>query len=130
MSRLGTILSAALIATALAAPVHATEGIYGDPVDFFATCTGRLSAQMEFQWLMSDADADRTKAQRAAMIDILQAMTPPEQGREVLHTRISAKHAHWALLQQAQFATDPEEAAHAERVALRLMQGCTAFLLS
>ncbi|WP_220747943.1 hypothetical protein [Jannaschia pagri] len=115
--------------TSVGGPLRA-DGFFGERLPFFAECVGRLSAQMEFQWLMGLPDADRTEAQRAATLDILQAITPPDQRRAMLHVRISAKRAQWSLLTVAQFDTEPERSVAAERRATKLLQGCTAVLLS
>ncbi|MEL6585679.1 MAG: hypothetical protein AAFY65_12835 [Pseudomonadota bacterium] len=130
MSSLRTYLAATLtLLSFVQTPAHA--GIYGDPLPFFASCTGRLSAELEFQWLVSDpATAAQVKAQRAALIDILDALTPTEGAQTVLHQRISAKMAHAALLTTARFHTDPDRARAAAERAERLTRGCTDQLLS
>ncbi len=96
----------------------------------FATCAGRLSAVMEHQWLFDGAAADRTKAQRAAVIDLVEAVMPPDRGRDVLHWRISAKLAQSALLTRATFNEDPVDAAWAREQAKRFERACTGLLLS
>lgn len=95
-----------------------------DLVAQFATCTGRLSAQMEFQWLMSAASSDQTQAQRAAMIDLLDAVTPDDQRRAALHRRLEAKVAHYRLLTRAELSGTGKDAAWAAHQAQRNIRSC------
>ncbi|WP_238365830.1 hypothetical protein [Mesobacterium pallidum] len=98
----------------------------------FATCTGRFSAAMEHGWLMGAA-SDRLEAERAAMIHLLEAVTPaglaPEAGHALLHRRIEAKFAHARLLQRGTFSTDPAEARRALRLAEIHLSSCRSLLL-
>ena len=96
----------------------------------FASCAGRLSAVMEHQWLMSDAASDRTHAQRAAMLSLVDAIMTPEQGRDVLSWRIDAKQAHAVLLTRATFNDDAADAAWALNRAEAELATCTGLLLS
>ena len=101
MSGIKTVsMAAALIATALPAPAAPAE------MRLFATCAGRLSAQMEHQWLLADPAADRTERQRAAMISLLEAAMAPGEERSALALRIEAKAAQAALLTRASFGRD------------------------
>ena len=129
MGILRTYLVASLIVAAAPGSARATEGLYGDPVTFFAACAGRLSAQMEFQWLLSDPASDQTQAQRGAVLDILDAITPAAARPDVLNRRVSAKQAQAALLRQARFGSDPASAEAAGALALRHLESCTALLL-
>ena len=112
-----------LILPLLAAPAAAD---LTDPLRFFASCTGRLSAQMEHQWLLQDEAAEQTEATRATMIELVQATMNPGEGRKVLAWRVDAKLAHAALLARATFEDDPWAAGQAER----LMLSCTSLLVS
>ncbi|EBA12819.1 hypothetical protein RCCS2_16019 [Roseobacter sp. CCS2] len=96
----------------------------------FATCAGRLSAVMEHQWIFDGPASEHTKIQRAAVIDLVEAIMPTDRGREVLHWRISAKLAQSALLTRATFNDDERDAAWAHERAQRLRQDCTGLLLS
>lgn len=96
---------------------------------FFATCAGRLSALMEHQWLFDGPGSEQTRAQRAAMIDVLMAMTPSGAHGSVLNWRIEAKAAHATLLTRATFSEDPATAGRARRLARRHVAECTAHLL-
>lgn len=96
----------------------------------FATCAGRLSALMEWQWMVDGPGSEHTARQRAAMIDLIAATMPDDYGRTVLHWRISAKTAHRALLDRATFTDDPDDAAWALKTADGLMANCTGMLLS
>lgn len=101
-----------------------------DPLRTFASCAGRLSAQMEHQWLISDPASDRTQIQRAAMISLIEAIMPADAGRDVLAWRIDAKQAHAVLLTRATFNDDPDDAAWAARRAESQIAACTGLLLS
>lgn len=103
---------------------------FDNPLHTFASCAGRLSAQMEHQWLLSDPASDRTEAQRAAMLSLIDAIMTPEQGRDVLNWRIDAKQAHAVLLTRATFNDDAADARWAERRAVAELAACTGLLLS
>ena len=96
----------------------------------FATCAGRLSAIMEHQWLFDGAAADQTKVRRAAVLDLIDAIMPPERADDVLHWRIAAKYAQSTLLTRATFNDDAHDAAWAQEQAARLERACTGLLLS
>lgn len=96
----------------------------------FATCAGRLSAVMEYQWMFDGAASENTKIQRAAVIDLVEAIMPLDRGRDVLQWRISAKLAQSALLTRATFNENPSDAAWASAQAARFERECTGLLLS
>lgn len=100
-----------------------------DQLRVFATCAGRLSAVMEYQWMFDGPASDATKTQRAALLDLIDAIMPPEQDRAVLQWRITAKHAQSALLTRATFNSNPEDAAWAAERAAHFQTECTWFLL-
>lgn len=127
MSRMKTILQAGLATLLL--PSALTAGT-SDLVRQFASCTGRFSAQMEFQWLLGDPAADRTQAERAAMISLLEAVVPPEDRRLALATRIEAKHAQNVLLTRTHFNADSADAAWATERAAVEIGSCRALILS
>ena len=79
----------------------------GDELKTFATCTGRLSALMEHQWLMQDPAADLTKRQRDAFADMIEAVEAPDQVRRGMALRVEAKAATAAALQAADFGGHP-----------------------
>lgn len=117
----------------LAVPSHAQVfdiSAPSDPVRFFAACSGRLSAQMEFQWLMQDPAADQTREHRERMLDLLQAVMPQGAGPDVLTWRINAKMAHAALLTRGTFEGDTEDAAWARASADAALAQCTGMMLS
>lgn len=119
-------ISCALLGIVPALPAFAVD----DPLHLFADCAGRLSAQMEHQWLLSDPASERTGAQRAAMLSLVDAAMSPEQGRDVLAWRIEAKLAHAVLLTRATFNEDAEDAAWALQRAENRLATCTGLLLS
>lgn len=100
-----------------------------DQLYFFATCSGRLSALMEHQWLLDGPASEDTARTRAEMLSLLQAVTPPDQAATVMQWRISAKVAQASLLSQASFDLDPARAAWAKRRAEGLTAACIAALL-
>ena len=93
----------------------------------FAACTGRLSAQMEHQWLMS-RPSETIEARRKAMISLLEAVQRPSEGRQVLAYRIEAKHAQAVLLSRATFNDDPADAHWAATRAEAEIAACAALL--
>lgn len=109
------------------APAVAAPGEFSDPVLIFAACAGRLSAEMEHRWL-DGRDATDITRQRAAMIDLVDAVRPEDRGIEILARRIEAKFAQAALLQRATFGTDPEEARRARALAGRARGQCLALM--
>lgn len=110
----------------LAAPAEASD----DLATTFATCTGRLSALMEHQWLMSDAAADATRARRAQMEALLLSVMQPGAGERTLARRIDAKAAMAALLARVDFNDNPADSAWAAtRVELQI-SACDSLLLS
>ena len=125
MGGLKTLFAGLALVASLAGPASAGDDILWT----FAPCTGRLSAQMEHQWLISDPAADRTRSQRAAMISLLHATTPPDRGRDVLARRINAKQAQAVLLTRAPFNDDPEDANWALRRAEAEISACVGLLL-
>ncbi|MEM9320026.1 MAG: hypothetical protein AAGA70_13630 [Pseudomonadota bacterium] len=99
------ILPAVLIAALLPAP-QAGADTPDDPLRFFATCAGRLSAELSHRWMFSDPGADDIEVLRIALLDIVEMLTPEDGGREVLSWRIQARTAHSALLSRAVFQND------------------------
>ena len=125
MSGLKTLFAAFISVASSVTPLRAGEDI----VWTFASCTGRLSAQMEHQWLVSDPASETTKARRAAMISLLEAVMTPDQGHTVLARRIEAKHAHLQLLTRAYFNLDIDDAAWAQKRAESEIAACASLML-
>ncbi|MDF1854363.1 hypothetical protein [Pseudooceanicola sp.] len=100
-----------------------------DPVMTFAVCTGRLSAQMEHQWIVDPPASDATRSQRARMLALLDAVLLPEQGPQALNWRIEAKQAQTQLLARALNSSERREADYAARLARRELAACNALLL-
>ncbi|MEJ8560199.1 hypothetical protein QTO30_02380 [Yoonia sp. GPGPB17] len=120
-----------LCSALLSAPAsHAQAFDPEQQLRIFAACAGRLSAVMEYQWMFDGDASEQTKMQRAAVIDLVEAIMPPERGREVLHWRISAKLAQSALLTRATFNADASDAVWARQQAQRFERECTGLLLS
>ncbi|MCB1333183.1 MAG: hypothetical protein KDK26_05910 [Roseivivax sp.] len=121
-----------LAAAVSAAPCAALPDTAHDRTELFAVCTGRLSATMEHQWLMSDPKADETEAMRAYFVSLLTASMEDSgmDPREVLNLRIEAKMAHARLLTRASFARDARDARTAQRMAAQYVAACRSLLLS
>jgi hypothetical protein len=108
---------------------HAQTSALADPLRTFAACAGRLSAQMEFEWMFDGPASEATKARREVVLEILDAMMPPDAGRTVLNWRIESKMAHASLLTRSKFDHNPRFALRAERLAARNLANCDALLL-
>lgn len=129
MGGLRTYLRAPALICALAAPVaaQAYTDVPDDPLHFFATCAGRMSAMMEHQWLVDGPASDLTKARRAAVLDVVASLTPPGAEAQVMAWRVEAKAAHAALLGQSRHGPAPNQTRAAKRAAM-LLQSCEAYL--
>lgn len=93
-----------------------------------ASCVGRLSAQIEHHWLMSDQPTTIVETQRAHMLDILDALITAEMATRALANRIDAKMAHASLLTQAAFSNDKRRAIWAEKRAHQELELCSLML--
>lgn len=130
MSGLKTLIRTALCLTLV---LRAATGLAETPLDaeYFAVCTGRLSALMEHQFLTDGPASDATRQQRDAMADILDAMADPVAdpvaARHLMGLRVDAKWAYRALLAQAAFGPDPD--GRAAKQAALMGRSCTALLL-
>ncbi len=122
------ILSALLLIAPLTGPAPAFN--LNELTLTFAGCAGRLSAQMEHEWLLSDPDAERTEAHRGAMVGLLQATMPADAGREILAHRIQVKAAHSRLLTRASFNNDPDDARWARLRAETEIATCLSMMLN
>ena len=113
----------------LSAPLaaRADADIPDDPLRFFATCAGRMSALMEHQWIVDGPASEATQARRAAILDLVTALTPPGQEAQVMGWRIEAKAAHAALLARTRHG-DAAGIARATRRAGQLQDHCMTFL--
>ena len=119
-----SVLLSALLAVA-AHPLRADAPL----VDLFAGCAGRLSAQMEHQWLMGDPGSDRTQARQRAMVALLDTVTPPDLSTRAMALRVEAKQAQATLLRRASFGGNTSEASWARRRASKELAACTGLLL-
>lgn len=95
----------------------------------FATCAGRLSAELEHHWLMRDPRADDTERVRDTMVDLFDAVASEADRPRLMAIRINAKSAHRALLQRAAFNQQPVDADWAARRAESQREACSALLL-
>ena len=111
---------------ALASASLTSANTFDDPLRFFADCTGRLSAEMEHSWLLSDGRTDAAEHDYEVALGILEAMTTPTDATWVLSHRISAKAAQTALLHRATFQGDARSA----QLAAQYVASCTSLILS
>ena len=93
-------------------------------------CVGRLSAEIEHQWLLPEASSDQIETVRSDFIDILQALVTPDTESEALAHRIDAKFAHAALLSQATFSGNARQSAWASKRAKSELDACRDMLLT
>ena len=129
MGVLKTYLRVPALLCALSSPMaaQAQPDIPDDPLRFFATCAGRMSALMEHQWIVDGPASDVTKLHRAAVLDLVAALTPPGDEARVMAWRLEAKAAHAALLAATQYG-ESVAAMRASRRALALYLECEALL--
>lgn len=98
-------------------------------VETFATCAGRLSAELEHAWLMYDPASEVLEHQLTQFRDIVAALADDQIGAELLALRIDAKFAQASLLQTASFGTDARRRALARTYALGALSQCRDLLL-
>lgn len=94
----------------------------------FATCAGRLSAVVEYEWLAQGAASAEAQKYHDDVIALVAAIISEEQSRSVLQWRRSAKQAQFDLLLRTE-TPNPDDAAWAANRARQLTQECTALLL-
>lgn len=95
----------------------------------FATCTGRLSAEVEHSWLMHTDEAERKSSLYRNMTALLDAVTASEDARRILAIRIEAKAAHGHLLLQSAFGHDEVLRKNARVRAEELLGMCSSLIL-
>lgn len=123
------VLDLCLALAAPAMPLCAQTLDASDPVRLFATCTGRLSALMEYQWLVQDPRSALTEVLRDQMSDLSQAALPVGGEVRAMDLRLQAKAAEATVLQQALFGRR-DRADWAAAQAQHQLDSCTALLLS
>ncbi len=127
MCGMKTITLVVALILAASGPVRAHDH---SQLQTFATCAGRLSAVMEYQWMFDGDASERTKVQRATVLELISAIMDPQMGRQVLSWRLSGKQAQNQLLTRGTFNDDAQDATWAMAQALRFEQECTGLLLS
>lgn len=126
MGGLRTLLSALFFAGSCFGPAVAGSNWYVD----FAACSGRLSAQLEHQWLTKDIRSSQTEDLRDRMIELLEAVTAENNAVLVLSMRINAKFSQASLLQRATFSKNGPDAARARRRAEQEIAVCARMILN
>jgi hypothetical protein len=120
MGAMKTVCAALLVGlTALPLPLRAD-----DMALRLADCAGRLVAQMEHEWLVSDPAAAGTEGLLDAVGAVLDLMAP---GGTVAtnHSLVSARAAHRQLLSAGRFGGDPR----ALQAAQDYILGCAALVV-
>jgi len=125
MIGLRTIVATILISLSTAGPGQAEAGLLGT----FAACAGRLSAQMEHEWLLGLPSSDRTQSERDGMVGLLETVATAQTAPAALNIRIEAKHAQAELLTRATFGRDDRLAKWAALRAETAMAECRSLLL-
>jgi hypothetical protein len=125
MGGLKTFLAAFVVAFPVADVARADENL----IRTFASCAGRLSAEMEHQWLIGGQGAELTERRRSAMIAVLDALTPIPRDPKIMNWRIEAKAAQAALLARSTFNDDPADADWAFNQAQTLVSACNSLIL-
>lgn len=118
----------ALVSLGLLALACPAGALPADPEARFATCTGRLTALLEHQWLMQDPAAARTLVLRDAMADLLLAVADPGGSAAARALRTEAWAQEAALLARAAFG-EGGTALRAGRAAAAQIGECEALLL-
>jgi len=126
MGGIKTYLPIGLLAFTALVPLAPLHADINNQLNHFATCAGRLSAQMEHEWLLPQGGTDQTEDHREAMLDLLYATMGPDDGQQVLAWRIEAKVAHAGLLTRAIFKEDN----WAAQRAFQMVQACTSIMMS
>ncbi|WP_411890712.1 hypothetical protein [Yoonia sp. SDW83-1] len=114
----------------LAAPAGHAQTLSAEAqLQTFATCVGRLTAELEYEWSTQGAYSDEAAFRRDATVQLVAAIVSDEQSRDVLHWRDAAKRAQYDLLSRSQYSRDQAEAEWAKSRAAMLEQECTSLLL-
>lgn len=115
---------AALLGLFLVLPAAARADPGAPTLPRFAECAGRLVAQMEHEWLLTDPASAETEATLDAVVAVLELMAPGGTV-ETRAMRASARAAHRRLLFSASFG-GAEWAGDAAR---RYILGCAALVV-
>lgn len=129
MGTLREHLRTTLLGTALLIQPAPSPAFTDDPVRLFATCTGRMSAVMEHQWLTEGPASELSQALRDGHLALLEASMTADQAAEALNWRVEAKAAQAELLSLAAFGPDPAARQRAAARAEALIAACSALLL-
>lgn len=132
MSALRTI-SVAVVAIFCALSGKALPHTSTDRARVFADCAGWLLAVEEHQRLFDGPASERTAAQRAAFLDLLDAVLPDAEAQGLpagaaLSWRVVARAEQGALLSRAAFADDALARAPARAAATARVDACLRLL--
>lgn len=126
---MGSLKTIALVVILAAGPAMAGQNERDALSLRFATCLGRYSAQISHAYLMR-RDAGEAEQRQRAFAALLDATRPGAfSPAEIMAQRIDAKMRFAALLQIAEFHTDPRRADRAARLIRRHLNGCATLVL-
>ena len=125
MGVLKTFAYAIILSSAVTSTTRASD----DLLDHVTKCIGRMSAQIEHQWLFIESTTDEIEIQRDHLEDILDALVTTENASPALAARIDAKAAHASLLTQAAFSEDKKQSNWAKARAEQQLDLCSDILL-
>lgn len=117
-----------LLVVLLVSPVSGLAS--GNPLAVtFASCAGRLSAEIEHAWLIGDDRAGQLETRRARFVDLVNASATDTEDPNLLNRRIEAKVAHAQLLSLVAFSPDADRSAWALQRVRSEIAYCAGFLL-
>lgn len=94
----------------------------------FASCTGRMTAELADRWLMG-GDAEAVERLRDNLADLAEAATPPDHEVAARALRIEARAAQADLLMIARFGAHPRMRERAAETAARLVTPCRGLVV-
>lgn len=119
----------AILSTALTAGAAATAmSINDNPLHVFASCAGRMEAEVTFASAWNQAAPQDAERARGHFEDLVEAVTPPEEADTAEMSRVQAKVNHIALLWNATFSLETAQAQRAAQAAAREVGLCSRLL--
>lgn len=129
MMRKIRVLQAAVLSTGLITGAAQALSVHDDPLSLFASCAGRLEAEVSFADNWNRSPPNRAQHQQAQFEDLIAAVVLPETSEATQDQRIAAKMRHIALLWRATFEFEARAAEQAARMAARDVAMCGRLLM-
>ena len=102
----------------------------GDYFRMFASCAGRLSAEIEHSWLTQRPGTDILEDARDAFVSLAESVSvDADDDHRAMSWRLNAKVAQAELLKRATFNSDAASAEWASKRADALASSCLAIVL-